>query len=468
MRLHTVRWRTAALIGAIGVAAGCAPAIQNSAEGIARLERAHAAQPKSEPATRSLGIAYYKANRLDDAHTMLTRAAAMNPGDGVAALYLGMTAEAQNDLATARTAYTSYLKVGRTRAVRRQLEQRLVVLQRKELEASTRAAVAQEASLSAVPGSPTTVAVLPFTFSGTDTTLEPLERGFAELLTTDLSRSSRLTVVERARLQAILDELALQRSGTTDSTTGVRAGRILQAGRLVGGSILQSGDELRADASVINVANSEVSGPSSTDQEKLDQLFTLEKNVALGLFQTLGVTLTTAERNAVEQRPTKSLAAFLSYSRGLTAQDAGQYQQANTFFNNAARLDPGFGAAHQKSQETRAQMTGAQVTSASMEASLHGTGEGAEVTAATHGDVGATNTTGNTVSQTADGLNPSTAGTATTAAGAGTTTTSATTATTTPPPSSTPQNAASGTPNTTPGATPSVPLVITQPGPKHP
>lgn len=459
MRLHTIRWRAAALIGALAVSGGCAPAIQNSAESIARLERTHTERPKSEPATRSLGIAYYKANRYDDARTMLAQATSMDPNDGVAALYLGMTAEAQNDLPTARTAYTSYLKVGRTRAVRRQLEQRLAVLQRKELEASSRAAVAQEASLSAVPGSPTTVAVMPFNFTGTDTSLKPLERGFAELLTTDLSRSSRLTVVERARLQSVLNELALQKTGTTDSTTGVRAGRILQAGRLVGGSILQSGDELRADASVINVSNSEVAGASSSDQQKLDQLFTLEKNIALGLFQTLGVTLTTAERNAVEQRPTKSLAAFLAYSRGLTAQDDGQFQQANSYFNNAARLDPGFGAAQQKSQESKAQASGTQVTSTTVEASLHGTAEGQEVAAATNGDAGSSATTGSTISQTVGDLNPSSAGDAAASAGTG--------GAPSPPPPQTGQNPGTAVGTSTPGTKSSVGLIISQPGHGH-
>ena len=50
----------------------------------------------------------------------------------------------------------------------------------------------------------------------------PLERGFAELLTTDLSRSSKLTVVERARIQTLLDELALQQSGRTDADQRAR------------------------------------------------------------------------------------------------------------------------------------------------------------------------------------------------------------------------------------------------------
>ena len=73
----------------------------------------------------------------------------------------------------------------------------------------------------------------------------------------------------------------------------------------------------------------------------------------LRLFADLGVTLTTAERNAIEQRPTRSLAAFLAYSRGLEAQDDGRFDDAARFFDNAVRLDPGFRPAQQRRQEVK-------------------------------------------------------------------------------------------------------------------
>ena len=207
------------------------------------------------------------------------------------ALYLGLTAEGQNDFATARTAYSSYIEYGRTSRVRHALESRLAALQRKQLEETARPEVRDEQRLAQVPGTPNVVAVLPLSFSGADTSLKPLERGMAELLTTDLARSSRLTVVERLRLQAVLDEIKLQATGGTDSSSNVRAGKILQAGRLVQGSILQQGPDLRVDAAVIDVPTTRVAG-ATNDNRALDQLLTLEKNIALGLFQQMGITLT--------------------------------------------------------------------------------------------------------------------------------------------------------------------------------
>jgi TolB-like protein len=251
---------------------------------------------------------------------------------------------------------------------------------------------------------------MPFAFNGSDTSLRPLERGFAELVATDLSRSSQLTVVERDRLQALLAELRIAQ----EADSGRRVGRMLQAGRLVGGNIVQLGtDQLRANAFLLSVQTTQTQGSGATDQQAVDQLFTLEKNIVFRLFTDMGITLTTAERNAIEQRPTRSLAAFLAYSRGLEAQDAARFDEAARFYNNAIRLDPGFRPAQQKGQEMRSIVAGNNVTASSIESGLRGTAEGQSMMGSTSG--------ANTALGTAEGLNPSITAAAT-GAGVGITT----------------------------------------------
>lgn len=400
------KFRWAVLAGTLTIGA-CAPAISGSADNIARLEQAHRANPKSESSTRSLGIAYFKANRYTEARTLLQQAVAVDPKDGVAALYLGLTAEAQNDLPAARTAYEAYLAIGKTRGVKEQINARLAVIARRENEIAAKRAIAQERQISATPGAVTTIAVMPFTFTGRDTSLKPLERGFAELVTTDLSRVSALKVLDRAQLQAVLDEIALQQSGAAQAGTGVRVGKLMQAGSIVGGSISELPNErLNATALVTNVQSSAQMGAGATDQQPLDQLFTLEKNLVLKLLiEDLKVVPTTAERNAIEQRPTRSLAAFLAYSRGLEAQDAGRFDEASRAFDNALRLDPGFLQAQQKSQAAKNVVRGNAVTIQTVESGLRGSTE-----ARSEGN----SSIGNSVANVAEGLNPSAAGVATT------------------------------------------------------
>lgn len=408
------KFRWAVLAGALSLGA-CTTAISGNADNISRLERAKADDPNSQVAVRNLGIAYFRASppRLAEARTALQQAVSMNSRDGVAALYLGLVAEAQNDLPAAKAAYQSYVAVGKTRGVKNQINARLAVIARKENEENAKRAIAQEQSLSATPGPRTTVAVMPFRFSGTDTSLRPLERGMAELVVTDLSRVSALRVVERTQLQALLDEIQLQQSQGVTAGTGVRAGKILQAGSVVGGSISQvQGDQLTTTANVTSVQTSQAIGSGYSGQATLDNLFSAEKSIVLKLVEDLGVTLTTAERNAIEQRPTRSIAAFLAYSRGLELQDAGRYDDASRAYDNALRLDPGFASAQQKSQESKNAAAGAAVTVATVENSLRGTAEGAAVTAASAGNT-STGSTGNAATSIAEGLNPSIAGGAT-------------------------------------------------------
>ena len=438
--------------------AACATGGMTAGESVSKLEQQQKSSPSSAAVNRSLGIAYYKASRYQDARTSLETATRLDPKDGTTALYLGLSAEELGDVPAAKSAYSSYIQYGRTSRVRSQLQSRLAALTRKEIAADAKAAVRQEARLAGQPASPSVIAVMPLRFSGPDSSLRPLERGFADLLTTDLARSSQLTLVERSRMQALLDEIHLQKSGATDAASNVRAGKLVRAGRVVQGSLNQVGAfDLRADAAVVDVSTSQIRGTANAS-DQLEAVFNLEKKLALDLFTQLGVSLSPAERNTIEQRPTRSMQAFLAYSRGLTAEDEGRYDDAGRFFNEATRIDPGFQSAQQKSQAVRQVSAGATVTAASVEVSLKGTAEGAVVTAATQGNAPSGTTTtaglGSTVQTTAGDLNPSATAAATGAAASGGSILS-------PPGSKDPVSAGTGSDN--PTGTARVTIVVKRP-----
>jgi TolB-like protein len=393
---------------AAGALSGCA-ASRIQEDPIARLEAQSAARPGAASTHRALGVAYYKNDRIADARRELAEAARLDPRDGVTALYLGLTAEAQDDLPAARAAYSSYMKVGRTRSVRSQLETRLAALQRREIADAAKLAVAREREIGASDPPTRSVAVLPFSFVGSDTTYRPLERGFAELVAADLARIPELTVVERIRVQAILDEIALQQSGSTDAASAVRAGRLTQAGSLVSGQLAMTGNQIRATPAVISVRTSEVQSTGSPAAMSIDQLFDLQDQVVFGIVEHFGIRLTTAQRNAITMRPTRSLQAFLAYSRGLTAEEHGSFDDAARFYQDASRIDPGFSRAEQKTQAMRNLIAGAQVSPSNVEAGLKGSAEGVVVDAAARG-VAVDASLPGMAQSTAASLNPSVAG----------------------------------------------------------
>jgi TolB-like protein len=205
-------------------------------------------------------------------------------------------------------------------------------------------AVANEARLNAETIPPRTLAVVPFTVATRDTLLTPLGFGLADLLTTDLSQSSQLQMVERLRIDAILRELRLVDAGVTDPRTAPRAGRLMGARRLLTGSIVpgaRGAGTIRLQARVIDVVNGTAQNLVSADAP-LDRIFDAEKSLALLLLERLGVSITPAQRVAIEQRQTTQLATLVAFGRGAEAEARGDATAAVKAYEEAARLDAAF------------------------------------------------------------------------------------------------------------------------------
>jgi tetratricopeptide (TPR) repeat protein len=316
-------------------------------QSIPALEAERSQHPQDAAVLARLGVAYFKAQRFQDARSVLDSAVARDPSNGVAAVYLGMTAEQLGDFATARRAYQGYIAVAKNADLLAVARQRLALVDRRQLEYQARQALAGEATLARMPPESNTVAVMPFSYTGADTLLRPLGRGLAQLLVTDLAKSRQIRVLERERMQAILTEMKLSDSGRVDPRTAVRSGHLLRAAAVVQGSLAGlPGDRLRADAAVVDVATVGIKGTAS-QQDRLSQLFEMEKGLAFQIFSQLGIQLSPAEQEAVNQRPTLNIQAFLAYSRGLLAEDDGDYGRAQAAFDQAATLDPYFRAAIQ-------------------------------------------------------------------------------------------------------------------------
>lgn len=314
---------------------------------IPSLEAQKSQHPQDANTLTRLGVAYFKAGRYENARPVLDSAVARDSSNGVAQIYLGMTAEQLGDFATARAAYTRYIAVSNDRELKATAQERLALVGRRELEYQARQALAHEAEFAQMPPESNTVAVMPFSYSGTDSTIQPLGRGLAQLLVTDLVKSRQIRVLERERMQAILDEMKISDSAQADPSTALRSGRLLRAADVVQGSLSTlPGNQLRVDAAVVDVAGARVKA-SAGNQDQLDRLFELEKTLAFRVFNNLGIQLSPAEQEAINQRPTQNVQAFLAYSRGLVAQDRGDFGAAQQDFNQAAVLDPGFQAAVQ-------------------------------------------------------------------------------------------------------------------------
>jgi TolB-like protein len=214
-----------------------------------------------------------------------------------------------------------------------------------DADVDARRALAAETRLDPAKIPARAFAVTPFTVAAHDTLLTPLGFGLADLLGTDLARSPELQMVERLRTEAILRELSLVDEGITDPHAAPRVGRLIGARRLLIGSISRlNNDAVLIQARVVDVIAGTVEDAVSAEAP-LSRIIDAEKELALLLFQRLGITLTPAQRDRVELRQTTQLAALVAYGRGVEAESHGDAAGATAAFDEAARLDVAFVAA---------------------------------------------------------------------------------------------------------------------------
>lgn len=134
------------------------------------------------------------------------------------------------------------------------------------------------------------LAVLPFAVHAEDPSLAYLGPGVADMLVTDLQRGEGVRLVERTRIEAVLDELALQASEFVDPETARKIGAGLGATDLVIGSVTMNGDRMRIDARLIDVSTGEARLADQAEG-KPDAFFDLERTLALRLLNHLDIEL---------------------------------------------------------------------------------------------------------------------------------------------------------------------------------
>lgn len=318
-------------------------------EEVARLQRKIAENPNNTEALRDLGVIYVRTERAANGHKYLRKAFSQDQDDPETLFYLGIASERIGKKQTARRLYERYEDVPEDSQFRTLLRGRYEALLRQEIRQKMEELRAREDTLDT---SPNVLAVLPLIYQGDDEQYAPLSRGLSEMIAVDLANIDELTLVERTRLQALLDELKLSQSEYVDPSTAPRVGELLGAGRLVGGAFnVLDGETLRTDVALADLDEMAGAPNLETRSGALEELFQLERQIVFGVIDRLGVELSPRERKQIERVPTRNLQAFLAYSRGLEAEAQGNYEAAAQAFQRAHELDPDFSRASDQQEK---------------------------------------------------------------------------------------------------------------------
>jgi TolB-like protein len=179
------------------------------------------------------------------------------------------------------------------------------------------------------------------------TELGLIAKGLADMFAMDFAKLSDIKVVERDKINFVLNEIELQQSGKVDQATAVKVGKILGAQYMVFGSITQLDDKLtRMVVRAVSVETSEI--VASVDKEGKPEYFNLEKQLVGDLAKELNLKVSDKAKKLIEEGGTSSNDATRYYSMGLDYMDKYDYKNAYENFKKAYETDPNFVEAKRK------------------------------------------------------------------------------------------------------------------------
>ena len=203
-----------------------------------------------------------------------------------------------------------------------------------------------------------TLAIIDFTNSSIDDNerWDGLRKGLPAMAINVLNNGTDLKVIERERIEWLLNEIELQRQAdVVDQSTAVRTGRLLGANAVVFGSYLVYDQQMIINARVVKVETGEILLGDQVQGEP-DNFFELIQDLGTKIARSLNTEL---EQSEADMEQTNSLDAMMAYSDGLGLLEDGEYRAAYEKFQQAVEFDPSFRRAERKAESLRPMLAAA-------------------------------------------------------------------------------------------------------------
>jgi TolB-like protein len=240
------------------------------------------------------------------------------------------------------------------------------VVTQKERAAAKKSLSAIENEKNLAPISATnTVAVLYYNNKTGLEDLNALQKGMAIMLITDLAKVEKLQVVERIKMQALLDEMNLGATGLVDPATAPKVGKMLGAYYISTGDInLGKMAELNINPVLIDVPF-ETTTPQTGASGNVKDIFRMEKEILFSIIKQMKIFLSSKERDELNKPLTTSSTAALAFFAGVDFSDKGRYSEATRMYEKAVVEDKNFTMAKDALQELKTLgLTGSEASAA--------------------------------------------------------------------------------------------------------
>jgi len=182
---------------------------------------------------------------------------------------------------------------------------------------------------------PNSIAVLPFHSLSPDPSNAYFATGIHQEILNQLAKIKELSVIARTTM--------LRYAGSDKSIPEI--GAELNVRAVMEGSVRYSGDRVRITAQLID-SESGVQIWSEAYEEKLEDIFGIQLEIATRIADTLGAEFSLRERERIGHRASNNVEAYGHYLRALAGMmNLSNINSVHKALDAATRLDPDFGAA---------------------------------------------------------------------------------------------------------------------------
>lgn len=284
----------------------------------------------------------------------LERAESSHPDNYAIPFYLGLAYLDEGNRNAAIQEWERYLGLAPEDFTSVSVRERLTILKLDQATDEAIRAIGQDAKMPTRKPIDNSLAVFNFKNLATKEFI-PFTKALTMTIITDLSQIPQLILVERIKVQALVEEMKLGATGVVDPETASKAGGFLLAEHITWGEVGTSDqDTIQITAKVGQTLST--STPVDVYAEgDLKKFFELEKKIVFGIIEALGLTkekLSASVLKEIEKYHTKNFNAFILFGKGLDYLDRKDFAEAKAAFEQAAHEDPNFGLTTTLEQST--------------------------------------------------------------------------------------------------------------------
>lgn len=190
------------------------------------------------------------------------------------------------------------------------------------------------------------VAVMFFDNESGSAEIDWLREGLADMIITDLSRSTNLAVLSRQQLHVLLERIGHKESEKIRLDEAINIARQSQAKIVVLGSFAKLGEQIRIDVRLHDARDGQLLTAEQLTVDEPGQILTQVDLISFKLATYIVGSTPDKAKAGLSSVMTNNLEAYRYYSLGVEMAQALRNEEALVLLQKAVALDPNFAMAH--------------------------------------------------------------------------------------------------------------------------